>query len=223
MAANVKERLISVATSVFSVSGFRATTIREITDLVGCNVAAVNYHFGDKDKLVEAVLVGVFHPVREARDQALAAVLEKAGDSEINVEDIVAAWVVPIVNCQRDTDGGRLVVRFLQQLRAEIGSPYMRFVSQSYDYGAQNFINAFGRASPALSRMEVIWRYEMMRGAVQHALANCDPLSTKLQTLAAGGELIDVEDGDAVSREIIAVCAAMFSVSARWDEGAGAK
>ncbi|HEX3450208.1 MAG TPA: CerR family C-terminal domain-containing protein [Isosphaeraceae bacterium] len=52
-----KVRLIDAAGEEFADKGFDATRIRTICDRAGANVAAVNYHFGDKEQLyVETVL-----------------------------------------------------------------------------------------------------------------------------------------------------------------------
>ena len=55
-AAATEQRLIEAAGAVFAEKGFRAATIREIIHRAKANIAAVNYHFGDKEALfVEAV------------------------------------------------------------------------------------------------------------------------------------------------------------------------
>jgi TetR/AcrR family transcriptional regulator, regulator of cefoperazone and chloramphenicol sensitivity len=54
--SGTKERLLTAATRVFADRGFKETTVREICALAGANVAAVNYHFGGKDKLYSTVL-----------------------------------------------------------------------------------------------------------------------------------------------------------------------
>ena len=51
-----KQRILEVARQVFAERGVREATVREICGRAGANVAAVNYHFGSKDKLFMAVL-----------------------------------------------------------------------------------------------------------------------------------------------------------------------
>lgn len=51
-----RARIIEVAGELFAAQGFRGTTVRDICSQAGVNVAAVNYHFRDKERLYTEVL-----------------------------------------------------------------------------------------------------------------------------------------------------------------------
>jgi AcrR family transcriptional regulator len=50
-----RQRLLEAAGEVFAKHGFHDTTIREICEKAKANIAAVHYHFGDKEELYAAV------------------------------------------------------------------------------------------------------------------------------------------------------------------------
>jgi TetR/AcrR family transcriptional regulator, regulator of cefoperazone and chloramphenicol sensitivity len=54
--AQTRRRLLEAAGEVFARRGFREATVREICQLAHANLAAVGYHFRDKQGLYEAVL-----------------------------------------------------------------------------------------------------------------------------------------------------------------------
>src|ERR1700733_4960820 len=46
-----KEKVLAAAGPIFAAKGFKETTVREICQAAGVNIAAVNYYFGDKERL----------------------------------------------------------------------------------------------------------------------------------------------------------------------------
>lgn len=55
--ANVtRQRVLESACEIFAQKGYRDATVAEICDMAGANIAAVNYHFGDKETLYAEAL-----------------------------------------------------------------------------------------------------------------------------------------------------------------------
>ena len=56
IAVNKKDHIIHIAIELFAEKGFEGTSIRELATKADVNVAMVNYYFGSKDKLFEAIV-----------------------------------------------------------------------------------------------------------------------------------------------------------------------
>jgi AcrR family transcriptional regulator len=52
---DTRQKLLEIAGEVFAEEGFRLATVREICKRAHTNIAAINYHFGDKEKLYAEV------------------------------------------------------------------------------------------------------------------------------------------------------------------------
>jgi AcrR family transcriptional regulator len=69
---DTRERLIEAAGRLFSEAGFKKVTVREICAAAHANVAAVNYHFGDKlglyREVIEEGIAAQERTTRESRE-----------------------------------------------------------------------------------------------------------------------------------------------------------
>lgn len=63
--ANTRERLMDAAGELFAASGFRDVTVRQICQKAQANIAAVNYHFRDKESLYREVVLSAYRSARE--------------------------------------------------------------------------------------------------------------------------------------------------------------
>jgi AcrR family transcriptional regulator len=79
--------LLAAATELFAARGFHGTSIREIAERAGANVAATHYHHGSKEGLYLEVLRDQFARVRVALDRRGAtsspAVLRRATRAQL--------------------------------------------------------------------------------------------------------------------------------------------
>jgi AcrR family transcriptional regulator len=61
-AQSTRDRILDAAANVFGEKGYRDAGVREICQAAGVNLAAVNYHFGDKASLYRQVIA---HTIRQ--------------------------------------------------------------------------------------------------------------------------------------------------------------
>ena len=65
------ERILDAAEQLFAEKGFAETSLRLITSKAGVNLAAVNYHFGSKKALIQAVFSRFLGPFCASLDREL--------------------------------------------------------------------------------------------------------------------------------------------------------
>ena len=93
-----RARILLSAEALFAERGFEVVSLREITGAAGVNVAAVNYHFGSKDKLIDAVVIRHLSPVNEERLRQLDKLEERYSQAPIPVEEILKAFLSPVLD-----------------------------------------------------------------------------------------------------------------------------
>jgi AcrR family transcriptional regulator len=109
-----RDRIIEAAGEIFAEKGFDATTVRDICQRAEANVAAVNYYFGDKQRLyVEAVVRA--HRWRMER----ARLPEWTADTppEQKLADFVATFIRRIRTGPENTWHTRLIMREMMNPR----------------------------------------------------------------------------------------------------------
>lgn len=178
---DTKSRILDAAEELFMEHGFEATSLRLITTAAGVNLAAVNYHFGSKEELFQAVLTRRLDPMNQDRLQLLTAyeadTAGKSGKGALTCEQIISAMFIPALKLARDHEqGGKNFLRLLGRAYAD-PAPFIReFLSNQYAEMITRFRAAFGRALPHLPREEVSWRLHFVMGALSYTLAGTDAL-----------------------------------------------
>ena len=83
---STKQRILDSAESLFARHGFAGASLRQVTASAQVNLAAVNYHFGSKENLINEVFRRRLDSLNEERLAALAAVLKKP---QFDLEDVL--------------------------------------------------------------------------------------------------------------------------------------
>ncbi|QDX80813.1 hypothetical protein B9N43_05885 [Denitratisoma sp. DHT3] len=114
--AATRAKLIAVAERLFAERGVDGVTLNEIGKAAGQRNAAVcQYHFGNKEALLQAI-IDKHVPGIAARRHALLDQLEQAG--RLGLRDVVKALIYPVAEKLLDADGGRDFIRINAQLVA---------------------------------------------------------------------------------------------------------
>ncbi len=177
MARDTKERILDVAEQMFAENGFRGTSLRSITAAAHVNLAAVNYHFGSKEGLIEALFARRLVPMNNERVRRLEALEHEHGYGRIPLEPLVDAFVEPALALSRGRTAGRS--RFAALLGCSYTEPspaLQEAVRSMYQEMIERFMPAFAAALPELSSEELSWRLHFLVGAMAHAMSDADTM-----------------------------------------------
>src|SRR5436190_19044457 len=103
-----RERIADAAGEIFAERGFDGTTVRDIWQRAGANIAAVNYYFGDKQRLyVEAVV----RAHRWRMEQARLPEWSEGTTAETKLADFIKTFIRRVLTGPDDTWHTKLVMR----------------------------------------------------------------------------------------------------------------
>ena len=144
-----RERLLDVAERLFAERGFGATSVRGITAEAGCNLAAVNYHFGGKDQLYEEVFRRRLGVMREHRLSSIRDTLAAAG-GRISLEVLLRAFATAFLEPFMGADDGRLWRKLMSREMSEAHLPPGMFVAEIISPVHEELAAALVPACPGL-------------------------------------------------------------------------
>ena len=107
--SSTHERLIESAGPLFAEKGFEGTTVRDICEAAGANVAAVNYHFGGKEGLYAEVVADVIR--RRTEKFPMDGGLGGEAGPEERLREFVRAFLGRRFDRDRPGWWGRLLAR----------------------------------------------------------------------------------------------------------------
>ena len=96
-----RDRLLKAAERLFADRGFKKVTVREICRAARANVAAVNYHFGDKLGLYRVVMQSAIDAMRATNDAARQAGTGHTAEEQLR--RYIVIFVHRVLGSGRDT------------------------------------------------------------------------------------------------------------------------
>ena len=173
--ANTVERILDASEVLFAQKGFSETSLRAITSRAGVNLAAVNYHFGSKEALIQAVFERFLTPFCEAL-QARLDEMEARGE-EISLERLLSVVSVLAMGSHgNDPRRAKLFFRLSGLAYAQAQGHLRTYLGQRYGAVFRRLLRCLGRAAPDVPSMEMFWRVHFALGATIFTLSGMDSL-----------------------------------------------
>jgi len=166
-AIDPKTKILSTAVALFAERGVAGASLRELTARAGVNVAAVNYHFGSKERLEEAVFEDLAARINKKRLDSLKTVLKEAAtrNESPRLEDILETFVEPYLG-DAEPGQGELLAQLILKHRLSPTELTTRLMRTHFDPMAKKYVAAFQLACPKVDGQEFVWRYMFMTSTV---------------------------------------------------------
>ncbi len=166
---STKDRILGAAEELFAQHGFAGTSLRQVTSRADVNIAAVNYHFGPKENLINEVFR---RRMDDMTSQRLAQLEEAQRAYPGQLQPVLAAFIQPALALAQDKNGGGSFVRVIARAYAEKNDGLRQFLSDHYGHVLREFGKAIAQCVPGLSKEELYWRLDFVSGALTYAMAD---------------------------------------------------
>ena len=187
------ERILDAAERLFMAHGYEGTSMRQITGEAAVNLAAVNYHFGSKESLMQEVFRRRLDWLNEERMRVLGEMETEAAGKPLKPSQIVDGFFGTLLRLADDQErGGVTFLRLLGRTLTEPSEFIRTFLAHEYATVMDRYKEALFKALPDVPKAEIVWRFHFMLGATSYAIAGTDALRLVTDW--------QIEEADAVDR-----------------------
>lgn len=199
---DTRDQILDVAERHFAIYGFAGTSLRAVIKEADVNVAAIAYHFGDKEQLFAAVVERFAAPVVAEQLDRLRSELARPNVEFVDV--LKAFYEPPITLVHKLGTSGEILSLFLGRFQTEASEPIYGMVDAHYAACRDEFIQAFRRFFPSSTDQDHQWNFEFMLSLIVCFLTRQKPIRKRYEVDASWNP------NDVVSR-LVAFCMRGFA------------
>ena len=162
---DTKTRIMDTAEQLFARDGFHITSLRTL---------AVNYHFGSKEGLLQAVITRRLLPLDEIRQQKISAVLAQAeaAGKPPSAKDLLNSFIGPTLDFRNSGPGARdfisLIGRSLSEPDETVRKYFIRQVLPTFKLLAAGL----QKALPEIPEKILLARLQFALGSMSHMMSS---------------------------------------------------
>ncbi|RAR64196.1 MULTISPECIES: TetR/AcrR family transcriptional regulator [Halomonadaceae] len=169
-------RILDTAEVLFAERGFAETSLRTITSKAKVNLAAVNYHFGSKKSLIQAVFARYLDPFTERFHTALDALEQDYQGQIIPLEVLLETMARSVLDVPAERNSLKVFMKLLGLAYSQAQGHLRRYIQEHYGSVFTRFTDLVRKATPELPDAERFWRLHFVLGTVIFTLSGLDAL-----------------------------------------------
>ncbi|RUO46104.1 TetR family transcriptional regulator [Pseudidiomarina aquimaris] len=162
-----QEKILNAAEALFAEQGFEQTSLRQITTEADVNLASVNYHFGSKKALIQAVMARYLEVFMPKLAEQLVQLAERGN---FTTRDVFDCFREPLSELRQvRKHGPTLFLSLLGFAYAEIQGHLRRYTMDHFGDVMALLLDTLHQANPQLSPVDMFWRLHFVLGATVFA------------------------------------------------------
>lgn len=186
------ERLLEAAEELFATHGIDGASMRDITGAANTSLAAINYHFGNKEGLLRAIILERGQRLTEERIRLLKLVEQASGSQPPRVDAVLRAFIEPVVHMkERHPHFPRLMGRVqMENLMHVVGEVFQHTFYESL----MQFARVLHRALPEIPIEEIRWRLFFVIGSLHFLCCNDEMIRVASSNAASFDSIASLTD-----------------------------
>ncbi|MBX9706258.1 MAG: TetR family transcriptional regulator [Gammaproteobacteria bacterium] len=168
---STKERILDAAETLFSEHGFAETSMRDITKVADVNLASINYHFGSKEELINAVFMRCVKPLAEALRVNLEEMKDNITDESLD-QSLRALVIAGLSSSRGMKGGGGIFIRLLSRAYADPEASIRNYLVKQHENVLTAYVHMLAQVLPDVSPEEIYWRAYYMLGSLMFVMSS---------------------------------------------------
>ena len=174
------DRILDAAEVEFAAHGFVETSVRTITTKAKVNLAAVNYHFGSKKGLIQAVTDRFLGPLSQHLQMQLNTYEKSVHRSQNDQYELRILFNILAQSCQYVAQHNHhslaVFARLINTAYSQSQGHLRKHLTKQYGASFLYFMKILRQFMPVMTNEQFFWRFHYLLGMLVFSLSSSESL-----------------------------------------------
>jgi len=180
MTSSTIDRILDAAEVEFAAHGFVETSLRTITSKAKVNLAAVNYHFGSKKGLIQAVTDRFLGPLTKNLQTQLSAYEMALTETQGDEQELQVLLGILARSCQQVAQQNHhslaVFARLINTAYSQSQGHLRKHLTKQYGASFMYFMKLLRRHMPLMTHEQFFWRFHYLLGILVFSISSSEAL-----------------------------------------------